>query len=848
MPAADTSPTEDAKMLERGQGREPYGSPGTGKKESNPYQRRKDLRQRLRQQAEDLKIDEFRSVRKLDEDDKHEHVDDDDGCNGGAERNLWGSHDADGDSYEEIDGFEKHWNKLRNIFPKCLRMQEDEDQITDKYSDLLGPRTHGALPWDMAAFGLGRHRPQQGERNKSTESYRVDEMNELLLPQWEYRKPGSQMVGFVKDDRKEAEEGDHIGHFEPLATVSELARKGGDHWKKSEGIGQGQFKRMEERKCEPFLYPHIHYQDAYDWKTFMRGRFLAEPRLLADTTYDKPLQPGEDNEVYMDPKDLPAEDQGEEIPDQEHANDTMKGRVATVKYLKKNHHSFAAHWDQRNEKPYKLPFLDGIPALDRTADKYELATWSWLKRRIFQERKEIARRMLVLFVNILVQMACAVSLWGVGFTELNGGRLDVVLVSFVTGCMGLISGTIGLVGVVSENEELLRACWVCQLWMLSVLISFLYTNAKYANGTEFLCNANDLTASGQGAQVQAVLQSINVPQNFDLDCKKQTARINAAIGLSVVELILGFISVYEITAVLDGINDRSALDDNMEFFKYLQFYLNELLRRCQIKTSARHRTMEKNPDSMHVDSLLGPVRGKFTDANFHEKETGILSRLYDFFCKDETFTPPVKTGYYTKEDFYRCYGDGLDDKTSAEWKLAVRQAAFLWNADAAADFKDLTEGQFLWLEKGDKAGVASVTRRGPSTVHVQWHEAPPSNPVPVAEELAKITQFTKDTFEEVQAFAIFVSGSRVKFLKRVEREDSAGQMHVVEQDTEAVIDCDASKLTQDQVRRGMVAKVKPELQGDQGVYSILVQWGEVEAQTGDSRARWAGKRDVKDAE
>ncbi|KAJ9449120.1 hypothetical protein DIPPA_21106 [Diplonema papillatum] len=234
--------------------------------------------------------------------------------------------------------------------------------------------------------------------------------------------------------------------------------------------------------------------------------------------------------------------------------------------------------------------IPGIPFLDRTSDKYELLTWQWLQRRLRIEEDRIALQAVRLIPCILLQFLCAGCLWGLGSTEVDGGRIEVVVASFCVGVVAVLSGIVGLLGVLAENELFLRCFWVSQLWTLSLLVAFLYVEAHHVQQSVYACNPR--------------LDLVSNPDNRK--CNEATAINSASMIVCCLEIFLSFSCVYMTTALMDALNDKTTLHDVIDVFKYLQYYTNELMKRV-----GQLQPGQSGPN--YVDPLLGPVRTKNAD-------------------------------------------------------------------------------------------------------------------------------------------------------------------------------------------------------------------------------------------
>eukprot|EP01060_Flectonema_neradi_P014470 TRINITY_DN21131_c0_g1_i1.p1 TRINITY_DN21131_c0_g1~~TRINITY_DN21131_c0_g1_i1.p1 ORF type:complete len:382 (+),score=74.71 TRINITY_DN21131_c0_g1_i1:47-1147(+) len=224
------------------------------------------------------------------------------------------------------------------------------------------------------------------------------------------------------------------------------------------------------------------------------------------------------------------------------------------------------HWHM-DDKRYLLTPVDlrdeTLPRMFPTTDKYTVATFYFLRARLAGEKIESARKALYLFVLSLVSMALCAVIVGLGSSELDGGRVEVVVASYVLGMVGLISQICCIMGVLAMNEAFLRKYWIASLWMLSISVTYLYTEIHHAYDNRRICEP---TLS-------------NFATRDTNSCANEESVTLAALVLNIVLLALIFSSVYNTAGLLDSINDQASIEDNLHVAKYFQVYTTELTER-----------------------------------------------------------------------------------------------------------------------------------------------------------------------------------------------------------------------------------------------------------------------------
>ena len=204
-----------------------------------------------------------------------------------------------------------------------------------------------------------------------------------------------------------------------------------------------------------------------------------------------------------------------------------------------------------------------LPRMFPTTDKYTVSTFYFLHARLAGEKIESARKALVLFVTSVISISLCAVIVGLGSSEIDGGRVEVVVASFVLGMVGIVSQICCIMGVLAMNEAFLRKYWIASLWMLSISVTYLYTEIHHAYDNRRVCEPTLTNFSSRDTN----------------SCAKEESVTLAALVLNVVLLGFTFFSVYNTAGLLDSINDQASIEDNLHVAKYFQVYTTELTER-----------------------------------------------------------------------------------------------------------------------------------------------------------------------------------------------------------------------------------------------------------------------------
>ena len=203
---------------------------------------------------------------------------------------------------------------------------------------------------------------------------------------------------------------------------------------------------------------------------------------------------------------------------------------------------------------------DTLPKMPHTTDKYTIATFYFLKARLAGEKLDSAEKCVRLFFIALVQLALLTVIIVLGSFEVDGGRIEVVVSSYCLGFIGIISQICILMGVLSMHEGFLRKYWIASLWMLSMQVTYLYTEIHHAFDNRRICEPS----------------RNNFSLRYTKSCANEEGATMAAMVLNAVSLGFTFLAIYNVVGLLDSINDESSIADNLHVAKYFQVYTSEL--------------------------------------------------------------------------------------------------------------------------------------------------------------------------------------------------------------------------------------------------------------------------------
>ena len=185
--------------------------------------------------------------------------------------------------------------------------------------------------------------------------------------------------------------------------------------------------------------------------------------------------------------------------------------------------------------------------LEPTKDKYEVVTWRWLKRKCGAEDEAVAKGCIQLFLISMFQVGSSLSLIVSGSVSSEGSwESDVSVPLVAIGIFGLSSSLIGIYGSVTDSTTMIQRFWITQMWLLSLVVFFIYTESHHLLSDK--CSRSDCLTTSTLTAITACLFLIGS----------------------------GYVSVYISAGCLHSVSNRLAMQNHMALFKYFQYYCNGL--------------------------------------------------------------------------------------------------------------------------------------------------------------------------------------------------------------------------------------------------------------------------------
>eukprot|EP01060_Flectonema_neradi_P004386 TRINITY_DN12822_c1_g1_i1.p1 TRINITY_DN12822_c1_g1~~TRINITY_DN12822_c1_g1_i1.p1 ORF type:complete len:369 (+),score=72.86 TRINITY_DN12822_c1_g1_i1:46-1152(+) len=203
------------------------------------------------------------------------------------------------------------------------------------------------------------------------------------------------------------------------------------------------------------------------------------------------------------------------------------------------------------------------PRTEPETDKYAIATFFFLRARVGHEKTETSEKAVRLFFLAIAQFALCIAIVCLGSTEIDAGRIEVVVGSFCLGLVGICAQLCGIMGVLALNEGFLRKYWIASLWMLSMSVTYFYTEVHHELDNRRVCDPT-LT---------------NFSPKDTVSCEDERGVTIAALVVDSLLIVLTFLTVYNASSLMDSINDTTSLEDNLHVAKYFQIYTTELMGR-----------------------------------------------------------------------------------------------------------------------------------------------------------------------------------------------------------------------------------------------------------------------------
>eukprot|EP00755_Sulcionema_specki_P034760 Sspe_Gene.21252::Locus_7939_Transcript_1_1_Confidence_1.000_Length_1527::g.21252::m.21252 len=266
-----------------------------------------------------------------------------------------------------------------------------------------------------------------------------------------------------------------------------------------------------------------------------------------------------------------------------------------------------------NDEEEKYEYQAEHPVALPTQDMYAFVTWKWMRKRLFIEHAGTTQHSVVLFYLCIVQVLLSAGIWGIGASEMDGGRIEVVLSTFAVGVVGLISATYGLLGSLAMNESFIRKYFIGQLWVLSIVTVYLYTSISVIDHHIKECHPSGSDLSDGAAVVyNGTVQHINYGH-----CGSDQARALASFILATATLVLCVVAGNEAAQLQDGLNDTAVLEQDILIFKHFQRRYDEVhmqLAHHFPETSNEATFKATQKERAHLQEQLDALAPDLTDA------------------------------------------------------------------------------------------------------------------------------------------------------------------------------------------------------------------------------------------
>ncbi|KAJ9466703.1 hypothetical protein DIPPA_18429 [Diplonema papillatum] len=219
-----------------------------------------------------------------------------------------------------------------------------------------------------------------------------------------------------------------------------------------------------------------------------------------------------------------------------------------------------------------LPFEDSAAEkvamqfllLPETDDWYEVEHRNFMKNRIRIEMKDTAKYCVWLFYLSILEFCLGCVIFGVGSVQLGGGSDAVVIASFTSGGVMVLSSCLGFVGSLSAHKDYIQRFMVSALLTMSFLTTYLYVEIAFLSESELEFSSKDLAA---GTAVEGA--------------KERRAEIILSLIFAAIALVITFVSTFACTQALDSINSRDTIRDDALVFRYFQVRFTELKRQVE---------------------------------------------------------------------------------------------------------------------------------------------------------------------------------------------------------------------------------------------------------------------------
>eukprot|EP01065_Artemidia_motanka_P023664 TRINITY_DN28324_c0_g1_i1.p1 TRINITY_DN28324_c0_g1~~TRINITY_DN28324_c0_g1_i1.p1 ORF type:complete len:749 (+),score=213.29 TRINITY_DN28324_c0_g1_i1:196-2442(+) len=198
-------------------------------------------------------------------------------------------------------------------------------------------------------------------------------------------------------------------------------------------------------------------------------------------------------------------------------------------------------------------------ALGPTRDRLEWATRRLLQLRLAIEQDDLYNQRFGVLVTSAAQFVLSLLIFALGSHELEGGRFVVLIATFIAGIVGVLAAFIGAFASFPRmpNEKMMSLFHSMQIWMISLLTTFMFVEIRRFYDNERQCNPSQATF------VQA-------------DACDDRSGIAATLMVGGALFCIVFVGCHEAGDCLDTINDAGQAHDRALLFRYQLALLREL--------------------------------------------------------------------------------------------------------------------------------------------------------------------------------------------------------------------------------------------------------------------------------
>eukprot|EP01062_Namystynia_karyoxenos_P066690 TRINITY_DN60621_c0_g1_i1.p1 TRINITY_DN60621_c0_g1~~TRINITY_DN60621_c0_g1_i1.p1 ORF type:complete len:729 (+),score=244.74 TRINITY_DN60621_c0_g1_i1:83-2188(+) len=252
----------------------------------------------------------------------------------------------------------------------------------------------------------------------------------------------------------------------------------------------------------------------------------------------------------------------------------FKRRMKQIKLSKRIGNEEELQSDEEEEPP-----TDRLFNLGPTRDRVEWATRKMLKLRFQMQEDELNEQRFGVLTTGFMQFVLSIVLFSLGSAELDGGRFAVVLATACAGAVGVVSAFIGVFAALpaSPNEKMMSLFNSCQVWMISLLTTFLLVEIRHMYDNELQCVPSQQTVVAA-------------------DPCTARSEIGATLVVGAGLLAVVFFGCFQSANCLDTINDAGLAMDHALLFRYKMCLIRELqaplLHRRPLRTGKERPPMQ----------------------------------------------------------------------------------------------------------------------------------------------------------------------------------------------------------------------------------------------------------------